>query len=95
MMKASGPTTVHIRIGRVTLHGFGPGDRVRFAGALQAGIARFAERSAPRDWTAAGTSIRRVDAGRLSSGATIEDAADRVAGRLFAELERRKGPRDA
>jgi hypothetical protein len=76
--------TVHFDIGRITLHGYSPGQRTRFVGSLRAGLAELAA-SGGYDWAATGErQVGHVDAGPLRPGAPPEEAAKRIAARILA-----------
>lgn len=80
------PQSVHFDIGRLTLPGYSSGQRARFVSSLQARLAGLAADGGGR-WPAAGDRrIGHLDAGVLRAGASPEEAAERIAARLFAAL---------
>jgi hypothetical protein len=81
---AAAARTVHFDIGRVTLHGYSPGQRTRFVSSLRARLAELAANGG-HDWAATGArQIGHVDAGPLRPGAPPEEAAQRIAARILA-----------
>ena len=80
------PRAVRFDIGRITLHGYSPGQRARFVSTLQNRLAGLAA-SQGRSW-ATGTSrwIGHLDAGVLRLGAPPEEAAERIAVALLAAV---------
>lgn len=94
--QAGPPRAVHFDIGRVTLHGYSPPQRARFVSSLRTRLAGWAG-WADGDGTAwaAGSSRRigHLDAGVLRPGAPPEEAAERVAAALLAELLGQAGGR--
>jgi hypothetical protein len=84
--EAAVPRTVHFDIGRITLHGYSPGQRTRFVTSLQARLAELATNGG-YDWPAAGQRrVGHLDAGPLRPGAPPEEAAHRIAARLLAAV---------
>jgi hypothetical protein len=82
------PRTVHFDIGRITLHGYSPGQRTRFVSSLWSHLADLAT-SGGYDWPAAGARrIGHLDVGLLLPGAQPEEAAWRVATRLLTATAR-------
>ncbi len=75
--------TVHFDIGRITLHGYSPGQRTRFVSSLQARLADLATNNG-HGWPAGERQIEHVDAGLLRPGAPPEEAAQRIAARILA-----------
>jgi hypothetical protein len=83
--RVSPPASVRVAIDRITLHGYSPAQRARFVASLQASLrALDATGSAPRG----GQSLGRLDAGALPTGATPEEAAERVGAAIRAALAR-------
>jgi hypothetical protein len=82
---ASAPGAVHFEIGRITLHGFPPAHRARFAASLQASLA---ELGSSGDWShATPRQLGRVDAGPLRAGASPEEAAGLVTAQIRAAID--------
>jgi hypothetical protein len=77
---------VHLSIGRLTLHGYGPAERVRFTAALEREVERLAAGGAGAWERHGGVALGRLDAGSMPHGAGPEDAASRVAGALGRAL---------
>jgi hypothetical protein len=98
---AAAARTIHFDIGRITLHGYSPRQQTRFVSSLRARLAELAElaelAAAGGDgWPAAGQRrIGHLDAGLLRAGAPPEEAAERVAERLFAAVADGAGERRA
>jgi hypothetical protein len=89
--KPGPPRAVHFDIGRVTLHGYSPGQRARFVSSLQTRLAGLAASDGDR-WPAAPPRLGHLDAGVLQAGAAPEQAAEQIAAALFAALA--DGPAD-
>jgi hypothetical protein len=79
------PRAVHFDIGRITLHGYSPGQQARFVSSLQARLAGLAADRGYR-WPAAAQRIGHLDAGVLRAGAAPEEAAEAIAASLFAAV---------
>jgi hypothetical protein len=89
---AAVPASVHFDIGRITLHGYSPGQRTRFVSSLRERLAELAA-SDGRSWpTAVQRRVGRLDAGDMRPGAPPEEAAQRIAERLIAAVA--DGPGD-
>jgi len=89
--QAGVPQAVHFDIGRITLHGYSPGQRTRFVSSLRARLAALTAQAASDSdghrWPAAGQRrIGHLDAGVLRAGASPEEAAERIATRLLAAV---------
>jgi hypothetical protein len=76
--------TVRFEIGRITLHGYAPGQQARFISALRAGLAELADNGGLA--AAAGRQVGHLDAGVLRAGAPPEEAARRIAAQVRAAL---------
>jgi len=97
--------TVHFDIGRVTLHGYSPGQQARFVSSLRARLADLAAGDGlglglglgpglgPGGPPGAARRIGRLDAGMLRPGAPPEEAAERVAAALLAAIGTGQGAR--
>lgn len=84
--QAGVPRAVHFHIGRITLHGYSPGQRARFIGSLRARLAGLAA-DGGYGWPAAGERrIGHLDAGVLRAGAGPEEAAERIVAALVAAV---------
>jgi hypothetical protein len=84
--QAGVPRAVHFDIGRITLHGYSPGQRARFVSALQNRLAGLAA-SEGRSWpTGTPRRIGHLDGGELRPGAPPEEAAERIAVALLAAV---------
>ena len=84
--QAGVPRAVHFDIGRITLHGYSPGQRARFVGSLRARLAGLAA-DGGYSWRAAvERRIGHLDAGVLRAGAGPEEAAGRIAAALAAAV---------
>jgi hypothetical protein len=90
--QAGAPRAVHFDIGRITLHGYSPGQRTRFVSSLRT---RLAELAGPAGqgageghrWpTGPARRIGHLDAGMLRPGAPPEEAAGQVAAALLAAV---------
>lgn len=79
-------TALHIKIGRLTIQGYSSAEQKRFTSALQSSLSELARRSGGQLSAAKALRMNRLDAGRLSAGATPEAAARQIATRLFARL---------
>jgi hypothetical protein len=79
------PRTIHFDIGRITLHGYSPGQRDRFVGSLRARLAALAAGNGHR-WPDAARRIGQLDGGVLRAGAAPEEAAERIAASLVAVI---------
>ena len=89
--QAAVPRTVHFDIGHITLHGYSPGQRTRFARSLQACLTELGTGHG-QDWPAPGQQrIGHLDAGLLRAGAPPEEAARRVAAEVLAAVAGRAG----
>jgi hypothetical protein len=79
---APAASTVHFDIGRITLHGYSPADQTRFVGALRTQLTDQATNSG-RNWLAE-QQVAHVDGGTLPAGMTPEQAAQRIAARIWS-----------
>ena len=87
--QAGVPRAVHFDIGRITLHGYSPGQRTRFVSSLRMRLAGLAA-SVGHRWPAGPLGrIGHLDAGVLRPGAPPEEAAARVAAALLAAIGER------
>lgn len=96
--QAGAARTTHFDIGRITLHGYSPRQQTRFVSSLRARLAELAELASAggNGWPAGGQRrIDHLDAGLLRAGAPPEEAAGRVAARLFAAVADGAGERRA
>lgn len=87
--QAGVPQAVHFDIGRITLHGYSPGQRTRFVSSLRTQLAALTAQAASDGyrWPTAGERrIGHLDAGMLRAGASPEEAAERIATRLLAAV---------
>jgi hypothetical protein len=83
------PRAVHFDIGRITLHGYSPGQQARFVSSLQTRLDGLAGREG-LSWPAGPLGrIGHLDAGVLRPGAPPEEAAARVAAALLAAIGER------
>ncbi len=91
--QAGMPRAVHFDIGRITLHGYSPGQQARFVSSLRTRLAGLAA-SEGRSWPAgAPPRIGHLDAGVLRPGAPPEEAAERIAAALLAAVSGGTGAR--
>jgi hypothetical protein len=84
------PTRIRVHIEELVLHGFAPGDRLRIADALQAGLADLLAVRGLSVPPARDTTVARLDAGtiRISPGA----GAGAIGGQLARALHRGLDP---
>lgn len=87
------PRAVHFDIGRITLHGYSPGQRARFVASLRTRLGALAARDGPGSPAWASRRIGQLDAGVLRPGAPPEDAAERIAATLLAAIGSGPGER--
>lgn len=80
---------LHIDIQRLTLPGYSTDQQQRFTQTLQSELNRLAQEQ-PRWPVALHARVSDLDAGRLQTGASPEDAARQLASRLFARLAGKK-----
>jgi hypothetical protein len=78
------PSAIRIHIGRITLVGYTATDRVRFSDALRVSLTQLA--SAKQSYKS-NLSVKRINAGQLRPGASIEEAARVIATRLFEGID--------
>src|SRR6516164_2337641 len=84
--QAGVPRAVHFDIGRITLHGYSPGQRTRFVSSLRMRLAGLAASEGHR-WPAdTPRQIGHLDTGVLRPGAPPEEAAERIAAALRAAV---------
>ena len=87
------PRAVHFDIGRLTLHGYSPGQRARFVSSLRAQLAGLAAGDGLGWPPGASRRIGRLDAGVLRPVAPPEEAAERIAATLLATIGPSSGER--
>jgi hypothetical protein len=75
---------VHFDVGRITLHGYSPGQRTRFVAALRAQLTELAAADRLRWPAGQPRHIGRVEAEPLPPDASPERAARHVAARIMA-----------
>jgi len=92
--QAGVPRAVHFDIGRVTLHGYSPGQRARFVSSLRARLAGLAASDGLSWPSGASRRIGQLDAGVLRPGAPPEEAAERIAASLLTAIGAGPGERD-
>lgn len=92
--QAGVPRAVHFDVGRITLHGYSPGQRARFVSSLRARLAGLAAGDGLSRPPGASRRIGRLDAGVLRPGAPPEEAAERIAATLLAAIGAGPGERD-
>jgi hypothetical protein len=80
------PRAVHFDIGRVTLHGYSPGQQARFVSSLRTRLDGLAAREGLSWPSGPPRRIGNLDAGVLRPGAPPEEAAERVAAALLAAI---------
>ena len=92
-MRSEAPSIgLHVNIGRITLEGYTPADRRRFAYALQSSLTGLARTPNSSRWPAVpALRMNHLDAGQLPPGASPEEAARHVARQIFATLTRQPG----
>jgi hypothetical protein len=83
MTPAAAPSKVNFDIGRITLHGYSPGQRTRFVNSLRARLTDLAATDG-HGWPTGQRQIGHVDAGLLPPNASPEQAARRIAARILA-----------
>ncbi len=86
------PRAIHFDIGRITLHGYSPGQRARFVSSLRTRLAGLATSDGCSWPTGRERRIAHLDAGVLRAGAPPEEAAERIAAYLLAAVA--DGPAD-
>ena len=84
--QAGAPRAIHFDIGRITLHGYSPGQRARFVSSLRDCLAGLAAGDGLRWPAGPRRRIGHLDAGMLRPGAPPEEAAERVAAALLATV---------
>jgi hypothetical protein len=89
--QAGVPRAVHFDIGRITLHGYSPGQQARFVSSLRTRLAGLAAGEGHGWPTGTRRRIGHLDAGALRPGAPPEEAAERIAAALLAAVGRRGG----
>ena len=84
--QAGAPRAVHFDIGRITLHGYSPSQRARFASSLRSRLAGLPAGEGIRWPAGPPRRIGHIDAGMLRPGAPPEEAAERIAAALLAAV---------
>jgi len=83
---------VRFDIGRLTLPGYSVAERSRFTAALQLALEKVVQEGDRTAWSRAEPrSIARLDAGQLRHGASPEEAAVHVAGRVGGVMAGNRG----
>jgi hypothetical protein len=86
-------SALHFKIDRISVVGYSAADQKQFTHSLKLNLAELARRHGDFAWSETnGLTISRLDGGRLSTGASPEDAARQIAARIFATLTQKQIP---